>query len=295
MSDWTLADLPDQSGRVVVVTGATSGLGLVTARELARRGAYVVLACRDLDKGARVRAQLPDNTELRRLDLADLDSVRAFAAELADWRIDVLINNAGVYADRLQRTAQGHELQFGTNVLGPFALTQQLLAQGNLTDRVVWLASQAHRSGGLDVDDLDWRSRRFLPWQAYGASKLADLVLAYEQQRRFVTQGSTLRSMAVHPGFSGTSLFAHLSWPLASQAVQLLGRVPILSQDAEAGALPTLFAASVPDLPGGSYIGPGGPAELSGAPRPVGSSAASHDRDLARRLWARCEELSAPA
>lgn len=292
MSAWTLADLPDQTGRVFVVTGATSGIGLVTARKLAEHGAYVVLACRDVEKGRAVRATMAPNTEVRRVDLADLDSVRAFADELADWRIETLINNAGVFTDTLQRTAQGHELHFGTNVLGHFLLTQLLLRSGNLTDRVVWLSSTAHRMNALDLDDLDWRRRRFVSWRAYAASKLADLVLAYEQQRRFSGSGSPLRSVAAHPGFSATDLFAHASTPLLAQMVGLIGRVPLISQDAERGSASTLFAATVPDLAGGTYVGPSGPQEMQGPPRPVGSSARSHDRDLGRSLWAACEELT---
>lgn len=293
MSPWTLADIPDLSGTVAVVTGASAGIGLVTAKELAARGAYVVLACRDLDRGAAARAAMATNTEVRRLDLADLDSVREFAAGVADWRIDVLVNNAGCLTDQLTRTPQGHELMFGTNVLGPFLLTQLLLRQGNLTDRVVWLSSMAHRQGGraLDLTDLDWHRRRFGP-QAYGASKLADLILAYEQQRRFVRDGSPLRSIAVHPGWSATNLFATVGPQMLRGAVGLLGRLPLIGQDAAGGALPTLYAATVPDLAGGSYIGPSGPGELQGAPRPVGSSARSHDRALATELWASCEELT---
>lgn len=293
MAAWGLQDIPDLTGKVAVVTGASSGIGLVTARELAARGAYVVLACRDVGKGEAARATMAANTEVRLLDLADLDSVRSFAAGVHDWRIDILVNNAGVLTDRLARTAAGHEIMFGTNVLGPFLLTQLLLGHGAITDRVVWVASLAHRSGrrGLDLTDLDWHRRRLSP-HAYGATKLADLVLAYEQQRRFVAAGSTLRSLAAHPGWSATNLFAGTASPLAARAVGAFAKLPLLAQSADGGALPTLYAATDPHLAGGTYIGPGGPGELQGAPRPVGSSAASHDRDLAQRLWAACEELT---
>lgn len=298
MSAWTLADMPDLHGSTYVVTGASSGIGLVTARELAAHGAYVVLAVRDTVKGEAVRADMPadvrERTEVRRIDLADLDTVREFAAGVSDWRIEGLVNNAGIVATRYERTAQGFESQFGTNVLGPFLLTQLLLGQGNIADRVVWVSSGAHRAGGLDLGDLDWGKRRFAALQAYGASKLADLMLAYEQQRRFTREHSTLRSIAAHPGYSATNLFRSAP-PPARRVVSALARIPYVGQDAEAGALPLLYAASVVDVPGGAYIGPSGPLEVTGAPRPVGSSAQSHDRELAADLWATCERLTTPA
>ncbi|MEP7160859.1 MAG: oxidoreductase [Dermatophilaceae bacterium] len=296
MSAWSLAEMPDLTGRVFVVTGATSGIGLVVARELAERGAYVVLACRDVERAREVRGRLAPNTEVRRLDLSDFDSVRAFAQELSDWRIETLINNAGVLFPTLERTPDGREIQFATNVLGHFLLTQLLLRQHNLTDRVVWLTSGAHRAGGLDLDDLDWRRRPYRTWQAYGASKLADLMLAYELQRRFTGSGAHLRSMAAHPGFSGTRLFDRhgdsLRERMAGQVIRLSTRIPALSQPPDKAALPVLYAATVPDLPGGTYVGPGGWGELTGDPRPVGSSAASHDRQMAARLWRICEKLT---
>lgn len=291
MKPWTVADIPDQTGRVAVVTGANSGIGLVAARELAEAGAYVVMACRNLDKANEARSTVPggdDHSEVRHLDLADLDSVRAFADGVSGWRIDVLINNAGVMAIPEQRTAQGHEMQFGVNVLGHFLLTSLLLPK--LTDRVVWLSSLAHRWDGLDLDDLDWRRHPYSRWKAYGASKLGDLLLAYELQRRLLRVGSGLRSMAAHPGTAATALFSHTGIiPFGRVAERL---VPVLGQSADAGALPELYAATIPDLPGGSYIGPHAAREWRGHPRPVGSSMSSHDRDLAAALWARCEEMS---
>ncbi|MBW3084420.1 hypothetical protein KEM60_00607 [Austwickia sp. TVS 96-490-7B] len=295
MNPWSLVDLPDQTGRIVVVTGATSGIGLVTARELMARGAYVILACRDVAKGEQLRAELGSTGQLsqvRRVDLADLDSVREFAVSLANWRIDILINNAGCFVPNLQHTPQGHELMFGTNVLGPFLLTQLLLQQGAITDRVVWLSSAAHRMGKIDLADPDWHRRRWSPWRAYATSKLGDLVLAYEQQRRFVTDGSLVRSVAAHPGWSSTKLFDPLAERRRGKMLSMLSGVPIVAQSAEDGALPSLYAAGVPELPGGTYVGPSGPGELTGWPRPVGSSAASHDRSTARRFWAMCEELT---
>ena len=288
--------MPDLTGRVFVVTGATSGIGLVVARELAERGAYTVLACRDLDRAREVRGRMAPNTEVRQLDLADFDSVRSFAQELSDWRIETLVNNAGVLRHSLERTPAGHEVQFATNVLGHFLLTQLMLRQHNLTDRVVWLTSGAHRMGGLDMDDLDWERRRYSAWRAYGGSKLADLILAYELQRRFTGSGSHLRSIAVHPGFAATRLFGRqeesLRDRLTHQVVRFGSRFPVFSQSPDRAALAVLYAATVPDLPGGSYIGPGGPGELAGDPRPVGSSALSHDRELAARLWRTCEKLT---
>lgn len=286
---WTTADIPDQSGRVFVVTGANSGLGLITAKTLSAKGAYVVLACRDLDKGAAARAELPGDGEVRRLDLADLDSVRELAEGLADWRIETLVNNAGVMNVPRGTTAQRHELQFGTNVLGHFLLTSLLLPR--LTDRVVFVSSLAHRLGAITLEDLDFERRRYNGWLAYGQSKLADLMLAYELQRRLTAAGSPLRSMAAHPGYAATNLQSH-SGGWQQTFMQWLNKVPVLAKPAEDGALPILYAATVPDLPGGSYVGPGGFMENGGAPRPVGSSAASHDREVAAGLWQRCEELT---
>lgn len=300
MTSWTLNDLPRLDGKGYVVTGATSGLGQVTAHRLAAAGADVVLACRDLDKGAQVRTHLERCTpgvaarlEVRRLDLADLDSVRAFVQELGDRRIDGLVNNAGIYADSLARTVQGHEAAFGTNVLGPFLLTRLLLDRELITDRVVWLSSSAHLRGAPDLTDLDWRRREYSGWQSYADSKLADLLLAYELQRHFVREGSPLRSMAAHPGFSATKLFDRLPSAHVRRVLGVVVRMPLLGQDAERGASTTLFAATLPDLAGGSYIGPSGPGGLQGTPRPVGSSSRSHDRELAAGLWAACTELTA--
>ena len=198
MSTWTTKDIPDQTGRVFVVTGANSGLGLETTRALVDKGAYVVMACRDTDKGEAARSALdlagPGGAEVRRLDLASLDSVREFAEGVSDWRIETLINNAGLMAVPFSRTADGFETQFGTNVLGHFALTAQLLPR--LTDRVVWLSSLMHRMGRIDLADPNFERRRYNAWVAYGQSKLADLMLAYELERRLTGARSPLRSMA---------------------------------------------------------------------------------------------------
>jgi NAD(P)-dependent dehydrogenase (short-subunit alcohol dehydrogenase family) len=287
--DWSTADIPDQTGRVFVVTGANSGIGFETAKALTDKGAYVVLACRDVAKGEQARAGLTGRAEVRHLDLADLASVRAFADGLADWRIETLVNNAGIMNVPFVRTAQGVESQFATNVLGHFLLTALLLPR--LTDRVVWLASGAHRMGAIRLDDLGFERRKYNGWVAYGQSKLADLVLAYELQRRLTAAGSLLRSMAAHPGYAATNL-QQRSGTWQDTLGGWLNSLPFLVQSAADGALPTLYAATIPDLPGGTYVGPGGFGEMRGAPRPVGSSAASHDRETAAALWARCEELS---
>ena len=293
MTAWTAADIPDQTGRVFVVTGANSGLGLVTARELVRKGAHVVLACRTTGKGVEASRDFEGGShEVEELDLADLDSVRAFAGRLAGRPVDALVNNAGIMNVPKGTTAQGHELQFGTNVLGHFLLTALLLPQ--VTDRVVTLSSGLHRAGSIRLDDLNFQRRRYNGWLAYGQSKLADLVLAYELQRRLTAAGSSTRSMAAHPGYAATNLQSH-SGGWQDTLMAAMNRIPGIAQEADTGALPTLYAATVPDLAGGSYIGPGGFGEMSGPPRTVGSSKASHDEAIGRGLWEACEELTGQA
>jgi NAD(P)-dependent dehydrogenase (short-subunit alcohol dehydrogenase family) len=282
---WTLADLPAQAGRTVVVTGANSGLGLVTARALAAAGASVICACRDVAKGRAALAGLAGRLEVRSLDLADLSSVAAFAAGF-EGKIDVLINNAGVVLPPKQYTLGGFEMQFGTNYLGSFALTAQLISR--ITDRVVSLSSLAHRVGRIRLDDPNWQ-RGYRRWLAYGLSKLADLMFAYEPQHRLREAGSPVRSVAAHPGYAATDLQSR------TESVQdyLMGFLnKIVEHSAEVGALPTLYAATVLDLPGGSFVGPQRPGGLHGYPRPVGSSAASHDRTVQRKLWILSERLT---
>jgi NAD(P)-dependent dehydrogenase (short-subunit alcohol dehydrogenase family) len=278
--------LPDQTGRTVVVTGATSGLGRVTAAELARAGARVVLAVRDPDRGRRVAATMDGAVEVRRLDLADLTSVRAFAA---GWTgdLDVLVNNAGIMMVPAGRTADGFELQLGTNHLGHFALTVLLLP--HVTDRVVTVASGMHRAGRIDLDDLNWRTRRYSPTGAYGQSKLANLLFTLELQRRLSAAGSPVRALAAHPGWAATALQGRTRNPLADAAMRL-GNL-VLAQSDAAGARPVLTAATA-DLPGGSYLGPSGPGEMRGRPTLVGRSPAASDPDLARRLWTASAELT---
>jgi NAD(P)-dependent dehydrogenase (short-subunit alcohol dehydrogenase family) len=290
-SRWTAADIPDQSGRVAVVTGANSGLGLVTARELARAGATVVMAVRDVAKGERVASSVPGAVEVRALDLADLESVRAFASELPHPRVDLLINNAGVMAPPRRLTADGFESQFGTNHLGHFALTglllQRLLAAE--APRVVTLSSTAHRMGWMRFDDLHGE-RRYVNWLAYGQSKLANLMFCFELQKRAAAAGAPLLSLAAHPGYAQTNLqFAGPKW-----YEQMIMRVtnPVLGQSAEMGALPTLYAATAPNVPGGSFIGPDGFAEQRGHPHIVSAASRAYREEDWRRLWEISEELT---
>jgi NAD(P)-dependent dehydrogenase (short-subunit alcohol dehydrogenase family) len=285
-SHWTTADIPSQAGRTVVVTGATSGLGLVTARELARAGARVTLAVRDVARGEKAAATIPGDVVVRHLDLANLDSVRAFAAE---WTgpLDVLVNNAGIMMVPAGLTADGFELQFGTNHLGHFALTALLLP--HVTDRVVTVSSGMHRSGSVDLADLNWQRRPYNATRAYGQSKLANLLFTLELQRRLAATGSRVRSLAAHPGYAATNLQGRSGSWLADGGMKL-GNL-LLAQSDERGALPIL-AAATRDLPGGSYLGPDGFQELRGYPTLVGRSAEAADPELARRLWEESARLT---
>jgi NAD(P)-dependent dehydrogenase (short-subunit alcohol dehydrogenase family) len=285
-SKWTAADLPRQDGRTFVVTGANSGIGLAAARELARAGARVVLAVRDTAKGEQAAASIDGETEVRRLDLADLSSVRAFAD---DWQgdLDVLVNNAGVMAVPEQRTQDGFEMQIGTNHLGHFALANLLLP--HVADRVVTVSSGAHRMGSINLDDLNWERRDYSRWRAYGQSKLANLLFTLELQRRLADVGSGLRAVAAHPGYAATNLQSRTGSWLQNGLMTISNK--LVAQSDEMGALPTLFAASQ-DIPGGSYAGPDGFQEQRGHPKLVGRSAAAKDADVATRLWALSEELT---
>jgi NAD(P)-dependent dehydrogenase (short-subunit alcohol dehydrogenase family) len=278
--------MADQSGRRVVVTGANSGIGRVAAAELARHGAEVTLAVRDETKGREAASAMSGSVEVRRLDLADLSSVREFA-EGWDQDLDILIDNAGIMATPQRRSVDGFELQIGTNHLGHFALTNLLLPR--VVDRVVVVSSSAHRMGRIDLDDLSWDRRRYRPWGAYGQSKLANLLFVWELQRRLDELGSSLRALAAHPGYAATNLQTKTGNPLANLASEGLNR--FVAQSAEDGALPTLYAATE-DLPGRSYVGPGGFMEMRGAPTLVGRSTAACDSDIARRLWELSERLT---
>jgi NAD(P)-dependent dehydrogenase (short-subunit alcohol dehydrogenase family) len=285
MPNWTVAEIPDQTGRTFIVTGANSGIGASTARALAGAGGTVVLACRDTAKGAVAAATMLGDVQVRRLDLADLGSVRAFAESVE--RLDVLINNAGVMALPKGRTADGFERQIGTNHLGHFALTGLLLVK--ITDRIVTVSSGAHRAGKINFDDLNYERRRYERWSAYAQSKLANLMFAYELDRRLRAASSPLKSLAAHPGYASTELQSHTETYLDS--VMALGN-RLVGQSPDMGALPSLYAAVVPTLRGGEFIGPAGRLGLHGHPKIVDSTRASKDPAAAARLWLLSERLT---
>ncbi len=300
---WSPRAIGDLTGRTAVVTGATSGLGTVTAAELARAGATVVLTARDLDRGeatrARITHQVPGaRLEVAPLDLASLASVAACADALANRheRLDVLVNNAGVMATPRRRTADGFELQMGTNHLGPFALTARLLPllAAAPAGRVVTVASLAHLWGDtdFDVDDLAHERRRYLRWLAYGHSKLANLLFTFELERRLVATGSPVKALAAHPGLVRTALGKGGGDPLAwLQTVGMWLATP-MTQSAPRGAQPQLRAATDADLPGGAYVGPGGLGEARGPAVVVGCSSTARDPHLAGALWATSTALT---
>lgn len=297
-STWTIHDIPDQSGRVAVVTGATSGTGFETAQVLAGRGATVILACRDGQKAAealrRIQAVHPGSrVEVQRLDLASLRSVRQGATAIRERydRLDLLINNAGVMVPPYGKTEDGFETQIGTNHLGPFAFTGLLLDRLLATPgaRIVTMSSNAHRWGRIQFEDLHFE-RGYRAWAAYGQSKLANLLFTYELQRRLSAAGSGTLSLAAHPGWARTELqrYAEQNWwaPL----FRLTGLEALFSQDAAGGALPLLRAATDPSVEGGQYFGPSGFQGLKGDPILAQSNAVSHDADLQQRLWQRSEQ-----
>jgi NAD(P)-dependent dehydrogenase (short-subunit alcohol dehydrogenase family) len=285
-SKWTSKDLPSQTGRTVVITGANSGIGLAAARELGRAGAHVVLAVRDEARGAAAAETITGETEVRRLDLADLSSVHAFA-DGYEGDIDVLINNAGVMAIPESRTADGFEMQIGTNHLGHFALANLLLPR--IRERVVVVASGAHRMGEIRLDDLNWEQGGYKSWRAYGQSKLANLLFTSELQRRLEEAGSPVRAVAAHPGYAATNLQSHTGSRLQHVGMWIGNK--LIAQSDEQGAWPTLYAATQ-DIPGDSYVGPDGFQEGRGNPTLVGRSDAAQDAESARRLWELSEELT---
>jgi NAD(P)-dependent dehydrogenase (short-subunit alcohol dehydrogenase family) len=287
MPTFSDSDIPDLTGQAVIVTGASSGIGRAAATALARAGARVVLAVRDTTKGKAAATAMPGMTEARELDLASLDSVRAFAA---GWQgpISLLVNNAGVSPPSLARTADGFELGFGTNHLGHFALTNLLLRQ--VTGRVVTVASQAERLARLDLDDPNWQHRDYRQSRAYADSKLANVLFTAELQRRLAGAGSSVLAIAAHPGLVATGIYHHdgprrpadLAWAIA---------IRVLAQDPAHGALPVLYAA-VADIPGNSFTGPAHFAHMRGAPQLIDRSRTAQDPDFARRLWAISEQLT---
>ena len=298
MTRWNVDDIPDQTGRTVLVTGANSGLGRQSALVLARRGATVLMGCRDPERSraALEQVQAGGAASMVTLDLADLASVRKAAAdvrELTGDALDVLVNNAGVMATPDRRTADGFELQIGTNHLGHAALTWLLAPALRPGARVVTLSSLAHRGGGLAVDDLNFEHRRYSPVTAYSQSKLANLLFALELDRRARAAGRDLLSVAAHPGLTDTELTANsvrMRLPLLAPLVSLGNK--LITQGVVAGTLPQLYAATAPDVQSGEYFGPAWLGETRGAPARASMSAAACDPETARRLWERTAELT---
>ena len=273
--------LPDQSGRTIIVTGSTSGIGRATATALAAANARVVLAVRNVEKGADVAASIPGETLVRELDLADLASIRRFAA---GWSgpIDVLVNNAGVSSPTLERTVDGFELQFGTNHLGPFALTNLLLP--HITGRVVALSSQAERMARLDLDDLNGERTPYNESRTYANSKLANVLFTAELQRRLTAAGSAVTTAAAHPGLVATNM--------TGESTGLFGlMVRCFAQSPAEGALPVLLAATA-DIPGDSFTGPERFMHMRGGAELIGRSKQAQDAALASRLWNASETMT---
>lgn len=294
--NWTAEDIPDQAGRVAVVTGANSGLGLIDSRELARHGAHVVMACRNVAKGkaaaAEISSEVPDaGLDVRELDLSSLDSVRSFAGGLGHDRLGLLINNAGIMMTPPEKTADGFELQFGTNHLGHFTLTGLLLERLAAAEaaRVVTLSSIEHKSGHLDFEDLQ-RERDYGPRSAYQQSKLANAAFGLELDRRLRAAGLPVISVFAHPGYSATNLQSTGPTGPAKAVMAVTNR--LIAQSAERGALPTLYAATAAGVEGGAYFGPDGVGEFRGAPKRVEAIPAAHDPDVGTRLWQASEELT---
>ncbi len=297
---WTTADMPDLTGKVIIVTGANSGIGFAAAKEFARKGANTILACRSMDKAQAalddILAEVPNApAEIMPLDLESLASVRQFAAAFkAKYeRLDVLVNNAGIMMVPYGITKDGFERQFGTNHLGHFALTGLLfdLLVNTPGSRVVNVSSTGHRMGSMDFDNLNYEAGKdYSPMGAYGRSKLANLLFTYELQRRFDQLGSNALALAAHPGISQTNLAAHMidRWYFKP----LMPLMSLMLQSAAMGALPTMRAAVDPTVIGGQYFGPGGPRERGGYPVVVESSEASHNETDARRLWQVSEQLT---
>jgi NAD(P)-dependent dehydrogenase (short-subunit alcohol dehydrogenase family) len=290
---WTAENIPDQSGRIAVVTGSNSGIGFEAARMLAEKGAHVVLACRSQQKCEAALKRIADgnpsgSVELMLLDLASLEAIRAFSEAFSNHhdRLDLLVNNAGVMIPPYGRTADGFELQFGTNHLGHFALTHQLLPMLQRTEgsRIVNVASAAHNFGKLNFDDLQWEARKYKAWNAYGDSKLANLYFTYELSRRLRGADIPVKVTAAHPGYTATDLQRH-SLPAR------IGNL-FLAMPGWKGALPTLRAATDPEAQSGDYYGPKGPGEMWGYPDKVGSNKLSRDEAIAARLWEVSEEVT---
>ncbi|MFL1405115.1 oxidoreductase [Marinobacter sp. M1N3S26] len=295
---WNSSDIPDQTGRTVLVTGANSGLGYLTSLELARHGAHVIMTARDMDKGHRARANIlathpGGSVELHHLDLVDLDEVKAFAGQLLDGkkRVDVLVNNAGVMMPPHSLTRQGHELQFGVNHLAHFSLTGLLLPmlREGRDSRVVTISSDLHKRGRIHFDDLTG-SRNYSRVAYYAQSKFANVLFALELDRRLAATGLSIKSVLAHPGYSATNL--QMSGPSGILKMLLRFGNRFLAQPAEMGVLPQLYAATAPESGSGQFIGPDGRNEMKGYPTVVQPVDAARDKDLAERLWQLSEDLT---
>jgi NAD(P)-dependent dehydrogenase (short-subunit alcohol dehydrogenase family) len=288
---WTTKDIPNLKGKVAIVTGANSGIGYEAARELAKKDAKVIMACRDVQKGRTAAEQIREeypaaDVPVMQLDLANLSSINRFAQDFcaAYQRLDILINNAGVMALPYQKTIDGFEFQFGTNHLGHFALTGQLLGCLKSTEnsRVVSVSSTGHLLGGFNFDDLNSENFYF-KWLAYGKSKLANLLFAYELQRRLEGDQNGIISVAVHPGYASTHL---------QDGTEFQWLNPLFAQNQEMGALPTLYAATASDVRGGDFIGPNGFMQQHGYPKKLRSSKGSYNEQTAKMLWEASEEMT---
>ncbi len=278
---WTITDMPELTGKAAIITGASSGIGLITARELARAGAHVVLAVRDLDKGAQAAAQMPGHIEVRHLDVSNLGSVRSFAA---NWTgdLDILVSNAGIMRAPRGRTADGFELHIGTNHLGAFALTNLLMPHlpNRSTSRIVSVSSQLHKGGKLHIDDLNGDHRTYDALQAYRDSKLATIYFTTELTRRLDDAGSQIRAVTAHPGIARTSLNDHYTGTMKAFARIVM----LMFNDAERGAYPTLYGATA-DIAAGSYVGPDSLGHLRGHPEIHNPGRAACNPEFARQLW----------
>lgn len=290
---WDIAKIKDQNGKIAIVTGSSSGIGLETARVLALKGAQVIIAVRNMQKGADALAKITRTVQgadvvMMELDLADLLSIERFVQSFREYyeRLDLLINNAGVMIPPFNKTTNGFELQFGTNHLGHFALTGRLidLLVKTPKSRVVNLSSLAHKFGKIDLSDPLWETRKYKKWNAYGASKIANLYFTHELQKRYGGDASGILVAAAHPGWTATELQRHT--PLTAFWNSFL------AQPISMGALPTLYAATAEDVQGGDYFGPGGFCEMRGYPKKVESSERSRDAVIAEELWKKSEQLT---
>lgn len=291
-TNWTTDNIPDQSARVVLITGANSGIGYEAAKALTAKGAEVILAVRDMAKGETAKAEILTHdhkakVKVALIDLTSLQSVKAFAAKFTQeyQRLDLLINNAGIMIPPYSRTVDGFESQMGTNHLGHFALTAQLfdLLDKTPDSRIVNISSGAHNAGNLNFDDFHWEKRRYFAWRAYGDSKIANLYFTFELKRLLEKRGSAVKAVAAHPGYTATEL-------QKTTFLKILNY--LLAQPAHMGALPTLMAAVDPSINSGDYIGPSHFREMRGYPKMVSPNKLAQDRDIATKLWSVSEELT---